>query len=87
MLSPQMRIMDNKLFHVEPKHGKISPGQSQTVTLSYCHDFAGTDRLPVLFKITQGREILVSSSHFIVRSVTVHATIPERLFAAPVRPE
>ena len=57
----QMRIMDNKLFNIEPSRGKLRPGQSQTITFTYNHDFAGTDRLPVLFKLTRGREILVSN--------------------------
>ena len=56
-----MRIMDNKLFTVEPSSGSLMPGQCQTVTLTYGHDFAGTDRLPILFKIMRGREVLVSS--------------------------
>ena len=54
-----MRIMDNKLFGVEPRCGKLGPGQCQTITFTYKHSFPGTDRLPVLFKMTRGREILV----------------------------
>ncbi|XP_071497349.1 cilia- and flagella-associated protein 65-like [Diadema antillarum] len=56
----EMRIMDNKLFTVEPNKGDLAPGQCQTVTLTYAHDFAGTDRLPVLFKIMRGREVLLN---------------------------
>ncbi|XP_072031285.1 cilia- and flagella-associated protein 65-like [Amphiura filiformis] len=56
----EMRIMDNKLFTVEPKQGWLAPGHCQTLTLSYSHDFSGTDRLPVLFKLSQGREILLN---------------------------
>ncbi|XP_041477861.1 LOW QUALITY PROTEIN: cilia- and flagella-associated protein 65-like [Lytechinus variegatus] len=56
----EMRIMDNKLFTVEPSSGSLMPGQCQTVTLTYCHEFAGTDRLPVLFKIMRGREVLLN---------------------------
>lgn len=56
----QMRVMDNKLFTVEPSRGQLAPGQQQAISFSYKHDFAGTDRLPVMFKISRGREILVS---------------------------
>lgn len=55
-----MKVMDNKLFLVEPKKGRLEPGECQTVTLTYKHTMAGTDRLPVLLKLMRGREILVS---------------------------
>ncbi|XP_053554126.1 cilia- and flagella-associated protein 65 [Bombina bombina] len=56
----QMRIQDNKLFVVSPKSGVLNPGQQQTVRLLYRHDFIGTDRLPVLLKVSHGREILLN---------------------------
>ncbi|XP_072274117.1 cilia- and flagella-associated protein 65 [Pyxicephalus adspersus] len=56
----QMRIQDNKLFIVNPKSGVLRPGQQQMVQLSYRHDFVGTDRLPVLLKVSHGREILLN---------------------------
>ncbi|KAG9470536.1 hypothetical protein GDO78_017428 [Eleutherodactylus coqui] len=56
----QMRIQDNKLFTISPKSGTIKPGQQQTVQLSYRHDFVGTDRLPILLKVSYGREILLN---------------------------
>ncbi|XP_075037134.1 cilia- and flagella-associated protein 65 [Mixophyes fleayi] len=56
----QMRIQDNKLFTVNPKSGNLTPGQQQTVQLMYRHDFVGTDRLPVLLKVSHGREILLN---------------------------
>ncbi|XP_033103427.1 cilia- and flagella-associated protein 65-like [Anneissia japonica] len=56
----EMRIMDNKLFDIQPRKGHLDPGQSDTITLTYNHDFAGTDRLPVLFKVMRGREILLN---------------------------
>ncbi|MEE6488904.1 hypothetical protein FKM82_015429 [Ascaphus truei] len=55
----QMRIQDNKLFTFSPKSGVLSPGQNQTVQLMYSHDFIGTHRLPVLLKVSHGREILI----------------------------
>ncbi|XP_075789053.1 cilia- and flagella-associated protein 65 isoform X3 [Pelodiscus sinensis] len=56
----QMRVQDNQLFSVSPKSGRLFPGQEQTVQLSHRHDFIGTDRLPVLLKVSHGREILLN---------------------------
>ncbi|XP_073401523.1 cilia- and flagella-associated protein 65 isoform X2 [Dendrobates tinctorius] len=56
----QMRIQDNKLFTISPKSGNLKPGQQETLQLTYRHDFVGTDRLPVLLKISHGREILLN---------------------------
>ncbi|KAM8934038.1 LOW QUALITY PROTEIN: cilia- and flagella-associated protein 65 [Pelodytes ibericus] len=56
----QMRIQDNKLFTVSPKSGLLNPGQQCVVELTYRHDFVGTDRLPVLLKVSHGREILLN---------------------------
>ncbi|XP_015724709.1 cilia- and flagella-associated protein 65 isoform X2 [Coturnix japonica] len=69
-LSPQelhqMRIKDNQLFSISPKSGKLLPGQEEAVQLSHRHDFIGTDRLPVLLKVSYGHEILLN-----FRGVTV----------------
>ncbi|NWX21409.1 CFA65 protein, partial [Aegotheles bennettii] len=62
----QMRLQDNQLFSVFPKSGKLLPGQEESVQLSHRHDFIGTDHLPVLLKVSCGREILLNFS-----SVTV----------------
>jgi len=51
--------MENKLFDIEPKRGRLRPGDSCTVTLSYKHSMIATDRLPITFKLNRGREILV----------------------------
>ncbi|XP_078535340.1 cilia- and flagella-associated protein 65 [Lissotriton helveticus] len=56
----QMRIQDNKLFSVTPRAGKLNPGQQQAVRVMYRHDFVGTDRLPVLLKVSYGREVLLN---------------------------
>jgi len=53
--------MDNKLFSVTPQEGKLQPGECRTVSFTYRHTMAGTDRLPVLLKLARGREVLVSS--------------------------
>ena len=56
-----MKVMDNNLFTIEPKKGSMEPGECRTVTFTYKHTMAGTDRLPVLLKLARGREILVST--------------------------
>ncbi|XP_037379967.1 cilia- and flagella-associated protein 65 [Talpa occidentalis] len=56
----QMRVQDNSIFSINPKAGKLSPGQEQMVEFKYSHLFVGTDRLPVLFKVSHGREILLN---------------------------
>ncbi|XP_005049550.1 PREDICTED: coiled-coil domain-containing protein 108 isoform X2 [Ficedula albicollis] len=58
----QMRIHDNQLFSVSPKSGTLLPGQQKSVQLSHRHDFIGTDRLPVLLKISYGHEVLLTFS-------------------------
>ena len=55
-----MKVMDNNLFEVSPRKGRLLPGESTAVTFTYQHVMVGTDRLPVLFKLSSGREILVS---------------------------
>uniref|UniRef100_A0A8D0U5J0 Cilia and flagella associated protein 65 n=1 Tax=Sus scrofa TaxID=9823 RepID=A0A8D0U5J0_PIG len=57
----QMRVQDNCIFSISPKAGSLSPGQEQMVEFKYrFHLFVGTDRLPVLFKVSHGREILLN---------------------------
>eukprot|EP00069_Balaena_mysticetus_P020997 bmy_13368T0 len=56
----QMRVQDNCIFSISPKAGSLSPGQEQMVEFKYSHLFIGTDRLPVLFKVSHGREILLN---------------------------
>ncbi|XP_023385489.1 cilia- and flagella-associated protein 65 [Pteropus vampyrus] len=56
----QMRVQDNCIFSISPKAGSLSPGQEQAVEFKYSHLFVGTDRLPVLFKVSHGREILLN---------------------------
>ncbi|XP_043931157.1 cilia- and flagella-associated protein 65 [Protopterus annectens] len=56
----QMRIQDNQLFSITPKVGHLLPGQEITVKLAHRHDFVGTDRFPVLLKVSHGREILLN---------------------------
>lgn len=56
----EMKVMDNKLFTVEPKSGRLEPGETVTISFIYHHVMAGTSRLPVLLKLTRGREILLN---------------------------
>ncbi|XP_073329268.1 cilia- and flagella-associated protein 65 [Pagrus major] len=56
----QMKVQDNQLFSISPRSGTLLPGQQRAVHFSYSHEFAGTDRFPVVFKLSYGREILVN---------------------------
>ncbi|XP_066544141.1 cilia- and flagella-associated protein 65 isoform X2 [Amia ocellicauda] len=56
----EMRVQDNKLFGISPRSGSLLPGQQRAVQLTYRHEFAGTDHLPVLLKVSHGREILLN---------------------------
>lgn len=60
----QMKVMDNKLFSINPQQGKLEPGECRTVSFTYRHTMAGTDRLPVLLKLARGREILVRPTFY-----------------------
>ncbi|XP_052004731.1 cilia- and flagella-associated protein 65 [Xyrauchen texanus] len=57
-----MKIQDHRLFSVSPRSGNLRPGQQRTVHFSYRHGFVGTNRLPVLLKLSHGREILLNFS-------------------------
>ncbi|XP_030642525.1 cilia- and flagella-associated protein 65 [Chanos chanos] len=56
----QMKVRDNRLFSISPRSGKLLPGQQRAVQFTYRHDFTGTNRLPVLLKLSYGREILLN---------------------------
>ncbi|KAJ8004474.1 hypothetical protein DPEC_G00136070 [Dallia pectoralis] len=55
-----MKVQDNRLFNIVPRSGKLQPGEQKAVSFTYRHDFAGLNRLPVLFKLSHGREILLN---------------------------
>jgi len=59
-----MKVMDNKLFSVSPKKGKLQAGETCSITFTYHHLMSGTDRVPVLLKLSRGREILVNNTSF-----------------------
>ncbi|KAM3608146.1 uncharacterized protein V6R79_020059 [Siganus canaliculatus] len=55
-----MKVQDNQLFSVSPRSGTLLPGQQMAVYFSYSHSCVGTDRFPVVFKLSYGREILLN---------------------------
>ncbi|XP_067299570.1 cilia- and flagella-associated protein 65 [Pseudorasbora parva] len=55
-----MKIQEHRLFSISPRSGKLQPGQQRTVQFTYSHEFVGIDRLPVLLKLSHGREILLN---------------------------
>ncbi|XP_033474057.2 cilia- and flagella-associated protein 65 [Epinephelus lanceolatus] len=73
----QMKVQDNHLFSVTPRSGTLLPGQQMAVRFTYSHDFAGTDRLPVVFKLSYGREIWLN-----FQGVTVERDRPYLHFAS-----
>eukprot|EP00795_Rhopilema_esculentum_P013350 gene13350-4200_t len=56
----EMFVLDQGLFSIHPKKGKLFAGESQVVSLAYSHSAVGVHRLPVLFKVSRGREILLN---------------------------
>ncbi|KAL0985623.1 hypothetical protein UPYG_G00159560 [Umbra pygmaea] len=56
----QMKVQEDRLFNIAPRSGKLHPGQQKSVTFTYRHDFSGLNRIPVLFKLSHGREILLN---------------------------
>ncbi|XP_029315132.1 LOW QUALITY PROTEIN: cilia- and flagella-associated protein 65 [Cottoperca gobio] len=73
----QMKVQDNHLFSVSPRSGTLLPGQQRAVSFTYSHLFAGTDRFPVVFKLSYGREILLNFG-----GVTVERDRPYLHFAS-----
>uniref|UniRef100_A0A3B4YKV7 Cilia and flagella associated protein 65 n=1 Tax=Seriola lalandi dorsalis TaxID=1841481 RepID=A0A3B4YKV7_SERLL len=73
----QMKVQDNRLFSISPRAGTLYPGQQRAVHFSYSHDFARTDRFPVVFKLSYGREIL-----FNFQGLTVERDRPYLHFAS-----
>ncbi|XP_065655689.1 cilia- and flagella-associated protein 65 isoform X4 [Hydra vulgaris] len=56
----EMFILKNKIFSIEPLCGKIYPKKSQVLKFTYRHSVIGVHKIPVLFKIIQGREIVLN---------------------------
>ncbi|KAJ3300829.1 hypothetical protein HK104_000022 [Borealophlyctis nickersoniae] len=47
-------ILDNNIFSISPKSGRLDPGESVHVIMTYSHEFAGQHKLPVVFKLRNG---------------------------------
>nr|XP_046260401.1 cilia- and flagella-associated protein 65 isoform X2 [Scatophagus argus] len=73
----QMKVQDNHLFNISPRSGTLVPGQQRAVHFSYSHNFPGTNRFPVVFKLSYGRELLIN-----FQGVTVERDRPYVHFAS-----
>ncbi|XP_059199527.1 cilia- and flagella-associated protein 65 [Centropristis striata] len=73
----QMKVQNNHLFSISPRSGTLLPGQQRAVYFTYSHEFAATDRFPVVFKLSYGREILLN-----FQGVTVERDRPYLHFAS-----
>ncbi|XP_040912258.1 cilia- and flagella-associated protein 65 [Toxotes jaculatrix] len=73
----QMKVQDNRVFSISPRSGTLHPGQQRAVHFTYSHGFVGTDRFPVVFKLSYGREILLN-----LQGVTVERDRPYLHFAS-----
>ncbi|CAJ1071355.1 cilia- and flagella-associated protein 65 isoform X4 [Xyrichtys novacula] len=73
----QMKVQDNQQFNIFPRSGTLFPDQQRAVYFSYSHDFAGTDRFPVVFRVSNGSEMMLN-----FRGVTVDKDEPYLHFAS-----
>ncbi|OAJ44042.1 hypothetical protein BDEG_27330 [Batrachochytrium dendrobatidis JEL423] len=67
----QNLILDNNIFCVTPKHGSLCPGESVNAIMSYSHEFAGSHKLAVVFKLyngtsQSGKEIMINFTGYSV---------------------
>ncbi len=56
-------IEELKLFHIEPKHADLMPGETVDLTISYRHTslkYHGLHNIPVLVKISQGKQFYLN---------------------------
>lgn len=47
-------ILENEIFKVHPKAGVLAPNDSVVITCEYKHTFAGSHRIPVLYRLRSG---------------------------------
>ncbi|KAK2839571.1 hypothetical protein Q5P01_013311 [Channa striata] len=73
----QMKVQENQLFNISPRSGTLPPRQQRAVHLSYSHKSVGTNRFPVVFKLSYGREVLLN-----LQGVTVDGDRPCLYFAS-----
>ncbi|MFT7817925.1 coiled-coil domain-containing protein 108 [Arapaima gigas] len=78
-----MRVQDSRLISVTPRSGKLQPGQQRALQLIYRHEFTGTYRLPVVLKLSYGREMLLNFTGVTVEkdSHYIHFTSNKHSFA------
>ncbi|XP_068184475.1 cilia- and flagella-associated protein 65 [Antennarius striatus] len=74
-MSP-MKVHENP-FSVSPCSGTLLPDQQRAVRFTYRHDFVGVHQLPVVFKLSHSREILLN-----FQGVTVNTDRPYLHFAS-----
>ena len=61
----ELDVVNNGVFSVHPKQGRLGIGEKVVVKCSYQHSHLGTSYLPVLLKINRGREIMVQQYYII----------------------
>ncbi|KAJ3049787.1 hypothetical protein HK097_009215 [Rhizophlyctis rosea] len=65
-------ILDNNIFTISPKSGRLDSGESAHIVMTYSHEFAGQHHLPVIFKLRNGsshlggKEILINFNGYSV---------------------
>eukprot|EP01033_Poteriospumella_lacustris_P005515 gene5515-3931_t len=67
-------IEELRLFSIEPKVGRLGPGESMVVRISYKHSslkYQGLHNLPVLVRISQGKQFYLD-----IRGRTLAAQLP-----------
>ncbi|KAJ3221474.1 hypothetical protein HK099_003484 [Clydaea vesicula] len=53
-------ILENAIFKINPKMGVLAPNDLVTITVTYSHEFNGTHKIPVLFRLRSGNTSTVS---------------------------
>jgi hypothetical protein len=53
----QQAIADHDLFQVEPRDGRLQPGQACVLQISYFHKFVGLHELPVILQVKRGKQM------------------------------
>lgn len=59
----QNAIIDSKLFQVEPRRGKLEPGETIALTLTYSFQsmqYQGHHDIPILFRVDKGKQFVLN---------------------------
>lgn len=62
-------------FDIEPREGTIKPGDTLSLVFSYSHDSEGHEELPILLKLSRGREVMLNLRGMTVRSGVAYPQI------------